>query len=363
MTRSLTQLPAPKHRTSKRDVCARLWPNGEAVIWKQKTFKPDPLVHPYYDPSTNHKMARLRLHLTERSLEAALAVYMGLSPLTIFDSEFACVPTPSSAKDETRAVKGLKGITSYGARMVRNAAHVLEHSVTKGRCIFATVTCPPLPEHQLAVIHENWDKVTEYYRLGIRRCLERQGLSGELVTVSEIQTKRYERTGFPVLHLHSVFVGVTNAGRFAVSIEDHDDIWHRALSSVVPLSLSEVSSACNLQRVKKSASGYLGKYMTKGVKDIEAIVAAGYESWLPKHWWNCSRTLSQRVKAQTRRIDELADWLDSTAQLGCREVWKWHRTVDLELEDGTTYSVARYGALTQAATNTVREFMKKMNSA
>jgi hypothetical protein len=279
---------------------------------------------------------------------------MGLSPLLIFDSEFSVQHPVDRAKDETRAVKGLKGITPYGARMVRNSAYVLENSVAKGRCIFATVTVPSIPEHKLAVVHQHWDKITEYYRLSLKRSLQRKGLAGELVTVSEIQTKRYQRSGLPVLHLHSVFVGVTTTGKFAITVEDHDNAWYRALRSVIDISLSEVSTACNLQRVKKSASSYLGKYMTKGVKDIEAIVSAGYASWLPKHWWNCSRTLTKRVKADTRRIDVFADWLDSAAQIGGNEVWIWHRTVDLELEDGTTYSVARYGALVQGIADKIR---------
>lgn len=354
MSNSLTHLPTPRHRTSRNGVCARMWPNGETVIWKQKTYKPDPLVAPYRSPSTDHKMARLRLHLSERSLEAAIAVYMGLSPLAIFDSEFSILDDEPTAKRETRSAKGTKGITSYGARMVRNAAHVLENSVTKGRCVFATVTLPALPKHQLAVIHEQWHQVTEYYRLSLKRLLQRQGLSGELVTVSEIQAKRYERTGLPILHLHSVFVGVTGCGKFAVSIEDHDNAWHRALSTVIDLSLAEVATACNLQRVKKSAASYLGKYMTKGVKDIESILSAGYKSWLPKHWWNCSRALTKRVKAETRRIDMLADWLNDAAKIGGDKVWIWHRTVDLRLEDGTTYSIARYGAITQEAQEFIR---------
>lgn len=340
----------PQKRTSsliggKTDLCAKLWPNGEVAIWKARAFKPEPIYQYKPDPSAELKMARLRLRLTDCNLAAALAVLLGLSPLPISDSTLKGNVIEGGNGSVVRAVKGLKGITPYGGRMVRNAAHVLESEFGNARCVFATVTMPNLPIEQMCRIHQNWDKAVENYRLGIRRALKCKGLSGELVTVSEIQVERYKKTGLPCLHLHSVFCGVTGSGKFAISTEDHDDIWLRALNTCLNIPLAKVPTACNLQRVKKSASAYLGKYMSKGVKDIERIIADGFAGWLPKHWWNCTRSLARRVKQQTRCIDEFADWLNSVAELGSKDVWEWHRDVVIDMGDGYMVTMARYGRL------------------
>jgi hypothetical protein len=324
---------------------ARLWPNGEIAIWKQKTFKPEPLVIAPDQSRTDFKMARFRLHLTERSLEAAIAVALGLSSHPIFDKLEGAVIDGGETLLKPREKKGKRGITSYGKRMVRNAAHLLEQLGGKARCVFATVTVPALPVEKMRPIHQEWGEVCERYRLILKRTLQDQGLSGEVVTVSEIQEKRYEKTGLPVLHLHSVFIGVKKCGRFAISTEQHDDMWYRALNVAVDVERAECSVGCNLQRVKKSTAAYLGKYLSKGGKAVERAIEDGFGSWLPDHWWNCSRSLRRKVKAQTRRIDFLAEWLNDVAELGGGDIWEWHRPVILEMNDGYKVTIARYGKL------------------
>lgn len=356
MSRTITRQSTSGPLGGNGDLGAKLWPNGEIAIWQHKTFKMDAPSSGPTRSQIDYRMALFRLYQQCPEEAENILGALGLSTHPIFDSLSSEGNVVESGDTKRRTRKGGKGITSYGGRMVRNAAHVLQSEAGKGRLVFATVTLPNLPMEQMRVVHENWDQVTEYYRLNIRRMLQRQGLSGEMVTVSEIQEKRYKKTGLPVLHLHSVFVGKTRIGKFAITTEDHDDAWFRACASLIDIERHEISSACNLQRVKKDAGAYLGKYMSKGVKTVEKIAADGFGGWLPKHWWNCTRSLSARVKSQTRRVDDMADWLDSVADLPGNDVWIWHRKVVLTFDDGTDFTVARYGRLSMRQTTEIQAY-------
>lgn len=285
-----------------------------------------------------------------------MASLLGLSSLPIFDKSERDVVKLGQGLHKVRAAKGTLGITSYGKRMVRNAAHLLETESGWGRAIFATVTVPPLPLEKMRILHESWGKLVEYYRLGLRRALQKKGLSGESVTVTEVQEKRYQKTGLPILHLHSVFCGVTAVGRFALTVEDHDRIWFFAMRALIDIERTECTSACNLQRVKKSASGYMAKYLTKGCVAVVSAIKDGFAGWLPKHWWNCSRSLSRRVKSQTRDASTLAEWLNTMADVDGNNVWKWHRDVVLEMSDGHKITIARYGQLTIRQTAEIQAY-------
>lgn len=335
----------------------RLYPNGECTVYKPKSFKVAPRVRMPSEHITAVRMAFLRLCCTDLTLAEKLACALGLSPLPIFDRnsvEDAKTADSNISTDTGRARKGLTGITSHGARVVRNAAYLLQRKHGRAGLAFATVTVPSLPMEQMRELHERWHKVVELYRLRIRRCIESHGLAGEIVTVSEIQEKRYERTGLPVLHLHSVFRSLTRTGQWIVSIEKHDQIWRDVLSSVLKVEISEVPASCNIQRVKKSASAYLGKYMSKGGKVVRSLVHTELSGWIPKHWWNCSRSLRSAIDQETRFPHALGDWLEYAASSESSGVWDWHKTVEIEMDDGQMIAIARYGRLSVAMNKKIR---------
>lgn len=305
----------------------------------------DPLIKERPSSKSDYRMALFRLQLDAEIWGDALASALGLSPLPIFDTVANRFTKEVETLKSFRKRKGQSGITTHGRRMVKSAAAVLEERYGKARCIFSTVTVPDLPLKQMAIIHENWHKLVEYYRLGVRRKLQDKHLSGDIVSVSEIQTKRYDKTGLPILHLHAVFVGVYGSGQYAITTEEHDDIWVRAVNSVTSVDRNDFTHACNLQRVKKSASAYLGKYLSKGVHDVAFLIAKGFGDWLPKHWWNCSRALSRMVKSETRVLNGFADWLNYVADFPGNGIWVWHRDFYLDMDDGERVSMARYGRL------------------
>lgn len=324
---------------------AKMYPNGECAVWKQKTYKPRAVkreVVPRFTPSILTLWAECGSPLSWVDDEAAA---LGLSPLPNFDSSLSEGSVADEGVPGVVKLYGSRGITSHGRRMVRNAAYLIEHEGGRSRAVFATVTVPSLPMEQMRVLHERWHKATEIYRLGLKRALRKQGLSGESVSVSEIQEKRYQRTGVPVLHIHTVFIGKTASGQWAITPEDHDRIWLAALNVAIGVELNDISVACNLQRVKKSTEGYIGKYMTKGSKVVGELVRKGFAGWIPQQWWSCSRSLRARIDRKTRCVHDLANWLNDAADFEGTDVWLWHKDVVLEMMDGYKVTIARYGRL------------------
>lgn len=329
----------------KTGLKARLYPNGEVAIWKESTYVPRPVERPQDRPEDSLNMSLFRLYIECPQVLEGMALALGLSPLPNFDKLVNPDIAPDTAEDGPVTQYGLRGITSYGARRVRNAAHILERTLPKMCAVFATCTVPSLPIEDLRRIHQNWHKVVEAYRRKLARRLRDNDLSGDSVTVTEVQTKRYEKTGLPILHIHTVFGGRRSDGRPAISTKAHDDMWRESLSIALGDAVPECRYACNLQWVKKSAEGYIGKYMTKGTKVVAELCKAGFEGWLPKQWWNLSVGLAKRIDAETRSVDDLAEWLNDVAEIEGSDVWLWHRDIQIEMMSGDKITIARYGRL------------------
>ena len=270
---------------------------------------------------------------------------LGLSHQTNFD-KVKKSDTEVNSRD-LKLVKryGLTGITKHGARRIRCACHLLQKEGGKRRLVFATATVPPLPIEDLERLHQSWHKVVDAYRRKLTRALKDNGLRGEVAMVTEVQEKRHESSGVPILHIHSVFIGRRAHGKWAISTKRHDEIWGSALNICIGGPIPKLRAACNLQRVKYSAESYLAKYVSKGVKAVQKLVLQGFERWLPKQWWGCTRTLTKRIDEQTRHIDDLAEWLDDVAEVEGGDVWIWHRTITLKVEGRDPFKIARYGRL------------------
>lgn len=353
---------------SKFPRAVRVYPNGEAVIWRNKIKKSAPLFSPEYKEGALFRMACWQLYMENADALRAASLFMGLSlvsnfdkltnptgsvlPLNDFDREQDALwffgetsddiaPTPKSALRH-----GLRGIPRAAARIVRNAAYLLQKKAGRQNLTFATVTVPTMPIEQMRVLHENWAKAVELYRLGLRRALQHKHLSGETVGVSEIQEERCKRTGLPVLHLHTVFQGRLPYDRWAITTATHDKIWRNAVRAVVPSALISFKSAANLQEVLTSAANYLGKYISKGVASVEQVVRQGMADWLPRQWWNITRTLRAAVDAETVRADGLAEDMLRAAQRDDKVVWLFHGSVTIDIGGMTDYWVATYGRLT-----------------
>ena len=191
---------------------------------------------------------------------------------------------------------GEKGITKYGKKVVSNTALLLEQRYGKKRLGFGTCTLPPMSVRQQKVINANWSEIVRrFYQKLSRyfRSIDRQFL---YVGVTEIQEKRFEKTGVPVPHLHFVYVSRdTSRGRYLLSSQLAWGFWNSAVNQVLRLKgckpvmgLGGHKGSVRLEPVRKSASGYLGKYLSKGSKVVKQMQEQGWIEF-PKQWWTaCS---------------------------------------------------------------------------
>jgi hypothetical protein len=215
-----------------------------------------------------------------------------------------------SSSPERPAVYGLRGITSHGKKMLKSGCRLLEDLHGKQRLAFLTVTLPDalggLPTEKLKIVHESWSSVVKNFLKALSRDLENLGADKRIVCSSEIQEKRFASSGIPALHLHLVFHawdGVSrhpdNKRAFYLSVSRIRLLWSRVISNLLAVDTSTLNfnASVNIQTIRKSASGYLGKYISKGVKVAKKVVEAGLSSWLPKQWWSLSGGLGSDVRA------------------------------------------------------------------
>ena len=243
---------------------------------------------------------------------------------------------PNHHKSETRDYRkgqryGTKGITGYGRKMVKSGAKVLEDLHGKTKLGFLTCTLPDwqggLTHSDLFAIHSHWGEVTRQFLQNLARELERKGADTQIVCSTEIQEKRYKATGIPALHIHCVFnswdgKSFDENGRhkwnLPVSLIRY--YWQKALSNVLNRTPESINcnASINIQQIKKSAVGYLGKYLSKGAKITKEIIENKKEDWLPKQWWSLYGGLREAVIAGIINLD--TD--DCLAILDNRDAWQ-----------------------------------------
>lgn len=194
-------------------------------------------------------------------------------------------------------VRGQEGISTHGKRMVRNAALRLERECGNYLLSFVTLTIPGISAQGALVVCENWSEIVRVFQQKLKRRLQRAGLPGEMVGCTEVQENRFAATNVVALHLHLVFQGRMFGGGWVLRPKEIRAMWQDTLKPYLSGLEDELYwDACeNVQRVKKSASAYLGKYMSKGIKTCEAIHEAYPEIILPACWYICTNTLRRRV--------------------------------------------------------------------
>lgn len=261
----------------------RIWPNGEFGISRQREV-------PFSFKGQSHKESH------QSHWDKSLIAVHGIESVIEYkrlERGYCYLGSSLLTKSRTRKARGLKGISRFGSKMVRNAAKILEDENSRNKLTFLTLTLPGLSDVGLKVVAKNWSAIVKSFTERLKRHLIRSRLPGEILSVTEVQEKRLHRTGEAALHLHAIFRGTnSDRGGWAVTPALARMYWK---DSVVKFVQEDVcwDSCENLQRVKKSAAGYLGKYMTKGVRSAaseEGLAAC------PSAWWNCSQSLRLRVK-------------------------------------------------------------------
>lgn len=235
---------------------------------------------------------------------------------------------------EKRERKG-HGFSSCGRRMVRNGAWWLQDWHGRESLSFLTAT---LPDEAIDLMEmggnfsKDWSEAVRQFEQWLKRRLEKAGLMEFIVGVTEVQEKRWRKTGKVGLHLHWVFQGRTNRNSaWAIKKEEFAQAWNRILSNVLGERI-ESNSATRVERVKKSVENYLSKYMSKGGQFIKEIVEAGKLEQLPSAWWNVTHALRRVIRAAVKSIslDAKSCLYESREELKAQGIIQWFYVHEVE---------------------------------
>lgn len=251
-------------------------------------------------------------------------------------------------KNHKRELRGQKGISAHGKRLVRNACHRLEQETDKSLLTFATFTLPNVSVDESLFISENWGEIQRVFIQKLGRCLRKESLPGEIVGAVEIQERRFERDSILALHLHLVFVGRRKGGTWAISPSEYCELWKEVLQKYLFAAPETYDwrAVHNVQRVKKSVEGYLGKYVTKGVKSISRVVERFGAGCLPSHWYTCTNSLRKRVIEHRTQVSGLDAKTIVTVCMDYPDVFFVYRTpIEVDMPSGKRITVGWFGKI------------------
>lgn len=296
----------------------RIWPNGEFSIWDQSptlAIKPPP----------------------------ECPDYLGLSLLPNSHREALGLVGPKG----DRKKRGSSGITPLGSRTVRNAAYLLQERHGIKNLGFYTFTLPPTTDCDEYLAGMEWSEILRIFFQSVGRLLKAAALPTSYVACTEIQEKRHAAHGGLPLHLHVVFVGRKPGGGWAIASDQWRALWRRAVVSRCPAyGCVSFAASTDTARLKTSAEGYLGKYLTKGRAAVSLLLSRdpALEEFLPSTWWNCSMGLKRAIgKRITGGISTAGKLIRDIRQKDTRVGFS--REILVELAMGERVPVAIIGKL------------------
>lgn len=197
---------------------------------------------------------------------------------------------------------GLRGITQLGKSRVYEGAKILE-SRYGCRLGFYTLTCPYTDGSMIYEFNRNIGEIQRRWFQTLRRFYESVNCVFSYVSVVEVQPERYEKRGEWALHIHYLapcyYPGTT---QFILSSTGIRYLWMRQCADVLGVE-ADTSASLDSQVIRKSASGYLAKYVSKGSGDI-SFVAEIAPSQCPKQWWSMSANIRRVLQRCTTQIPE-----------------------------------------------------------
>lgn len=298
----------------------RVWPDGTfGLSHVERKFQMD-LFKPQEEPSTHEVFIakQIEVYGVEAVIEACVDTrkwHQNLLGLT--DDDGPDNMGLSNVANSPKTPRGQNGISRHGKLLVRNACWLMERANALDTITFLTTTLPPMPIETNRYIVENWAAIVKFFVKKLGRKLREGGVSGEIVGVTEVQEGRLSaHANFIGLHLHFLFVGRKQFGSWIISTACVEEYWRDAIASVTKkgAAAADFSASTNLQRLKKSGSGYIGKYMSKGVDVVKKIKTANPDIKLPACWYTC--TLSLRAKVEKLQVTgdkagkQIQEWID-----------------------------------------------------
>lgn len=329
---------------SKKFIGGKIWEDGTFGL---SIMREEPIDLSLFNPDREQQAENARwLHqLTIEHGADVVQEYLSgvLAGEVTPGSELGLSTVLNSHTEDTRARRGLKGITSYGKNLVRNGCLRLDREAS-GNLAFLTLTLPNISASEAVKLGQSWHQVLRTFNQWLSRALNRGGVSGELVGVTEIQTKRFKETGVCALHYHCCFQA--RASRYEEWIlrpQSIREAWRRTVLKYLDGSPEDYDwrSCENIQRVRRSVGSYLGKYLSKGLNDISddnSDISSDISSMYPSAWYSITNTLRIRVLGNRVHLSQgKAESLFGLCNQEDYDSWFiWVKPIILWAEDGFT---------------------------
>jgi hypothetical protein len=210
--------------------------------------------------------------------------------------------------------QGLKGLSPRGGDIVCSVAAVMEEEFGTGGVAMFTGTLPELPLEKLLLNRKKWPLVVRDFHRELMRLLKHEGGSIAMTWVTEIHPQRLKYTGHIYPHLHLLYnCSPKGSKRLYLDYRLIQSIWDSQVKKHYGIKFTTTAST-QCKRVRKSAVGYMGKYLTKGVgKEVEKAFARLQQKGLatreeligtiPPSW--CGRTKEAWDMTESRIFEKI----------------------------------------------------------
>lgn len=228
----------------------------------------------------------------------------------------------SSAELSQNAPKpyGDSGLNKRSRKRIESACCCLENRYGKKRLALGTLTLPQLDDDRMAWLSQKIGILCKRFFEWFKRTMERIGAPTENVFVVEMHPERSMLRSQFIPHIHFVYVCRSAKQVFLKKgklFYIHANQFRKAWRNIIINSLREYKKKYNkydlvswkqgrevdVQVIRKSAAGYISKYMSKGGKFLatlkEKVAKNNGNSIsfaLPKQWWGSSRCLKKQVE-------------------------------------------------------------------
>ena len=209
--------------------------------------------------------------------------------------------------------RGANGITAHGRNVVESAVCLMERIYGRRKLGFATLTLPSVTVDESWVVSARWRDIQRTFFQRLKREYARRGVDFCYVAVTEIQGKRFEKTGVLGLHLHFCYPAMCGRG-FVLGPSEFRKVWLDCIRGIIG-DIRGGASVENIQRVKKSASAYMAKYLSKGVGILRKVRDSRPLGILPHSWYGLSISLRRMVKGCTITSPSLVSFIYEIAQV------------------------------------------------
>lgn len=286
----------------------RLWPNGEysfGLVRKMRENPFDLMDARFEEQRGGHVFVEDELDMLEGMWILNRSVHLGLSNVANSHRGEGQLEVPG------RKARGSKGLTRYGAKMLRNGCCLIERSSPKHTVSFGTLTVPEFDHQTLLHFMEELPQILRVFFQRLSRALVRENLPGEVCYVIELHPKREDSAGIPWPHVHCVFQGKRRQfdKQWAITPKEFGKIWKEVVCHRLPeTGKTWRKSHWNLTCVMKSVEGYMAKYLSKGASRAQAKHDETASEFRISSWWGAVGGIKKRI-ARGRTILRTDDCL------------------------------------------------------